>query len=1833
MSLITLIFYDELNPNNSITETISWDSLFGQSGLKSKDFIVYDQKVTLKYEDYILNITSSNDVDIIFDCDKSLPIRGLSIITSGYLEITGLPMYLAYGLLAKGDDIELNTEIRTPGLTCLDVSKKSHGNFMQLNGSIKINDSIKTDKLFLIATDVYISSNVTANLSVIIYELLTIDAFARLVVGSGQVEFKKKILNSIANDSVPWNQLTSYCSEYGSKNVSCILKGKKLTQNGILKLNKAELHNAGDITYGILSKTTYDDVNIFSSGGMKSHEKSFIDGKNVYLGFEKDINISGECKIDNLTITGHNLNVTGLLLGEGQLNTKLTGVIVNNGHISFEHPNVSANAILTSCIKNDRNCIFGILTQGGIVGTKSLTINALAVMVAGGGYIKAPNIQYRVGFFVNLAGAVCAYNVVDRSIFSIDLGLNLPCSPTSFYDLTNADKMFRLSCRVLGNSFPMLRNAATLGSLAAPLGSMIKSGVVTTANGASSVAVGLYYNPKKQAQRVVDGASYLKDGVLSAPGVISETVKSGAKSVADSASDAYKEGLIKKSQDNMNKISQAWHNTRWLDLLNYLLAMQDWYISADMIMMRGTNALIFANDVKNCMKDPQATIDGIMNGMSVMTSDIKNSLTDPNLVNTVVDAVVDEIQKAAEIPGKAINKMGSQVTGVFNAITNPVEAIAQTLNTVTFENAKKSLIDPINKRKDQLLEAGNNLCFGENQVTTAIEPNCETPQMDVGDVEPNCETSNEKTDVVEPNCEEPQTEDDENNHETPQIVDKPVSVTKKDTTLRDTVFDMALIFAPSVDRRAAVSMRFGFTITGSEMEDTLFSSHNGVSISLASSSYTMFGYHNSGGIYSNTRYEVVGNRYNTGDVHVGAMNLSANNNEEYGDFQYSTFVFDIKRDFNTGNTAKMSNNRLFSGTVGGNFYGGSDFVFSHGKVDIGGNYVVAKDVSHVIAGDAQMNAKNTEVHGHLTTKEDSSIYFETAVIFKDGKYTNQGTPYSGDTLTFRPGSSVELIEDLINVNKLDDQGAEVIAKDHITLAKEFKRAGRWVYNGYLHEQFDTIETTQDSLLEKADDKATYSVHSRQANLNGPEKHVNVQASFDEMPSSEAVAYGVGLGKYSGIDVAESVYVTTKSEHNAEYAGTRANGARVQVQTNGRITLPPQFERARGMTFANYEEAIYFVRTVYPTYNLPLPEPKKPHGIKKHLNRISKFMGTVASVFAGSGEPITMAIGAVIGGTAIAVDKADKHYERKADKDLEKRELERTKLQQRLNEENLVLQERSTISNLVNQEHMKRVGNAANQLTNSGGTQGTQSIANELTLEDAKQEALQHYAAAREELADQTQRNLADISYHHARHREHISRMGGPVIGGGIAIQAGSSGVSTFATISAGNPGLVVTGGVQIANHDFNRPPLQDSYPDTAVPRQRPRIEEIVDENYDESPQREIANNSDIIYTNLNVGLSVDERLTLTAPSNIYPVNSKVTIEEIYTETDTFLNDIQLAPEDISPNRAAAISPENRYQFAEKPTMNVLFAAISGNIYAKQEMRKRAETLAKFFDSIDPDLKPLTSDNAVMAELKMYGRSAKNVRDQFMHAVSRPDEVVKDAFLLGADVIEAGLYYYGGKDYYQPALQRNDARMAAFEQLLHADGLIQREAILTAGLSAIMTGVPGRATGASVIAKPGKPIVPAFKKKSKINSTVNKQTGYGHYFESADEAYNAIRMSNDDVVAISRNTGIKKENIQKVKEHLFLNEHLLDRYVEYGIPAEMKVFDSDIAIANAWKRLEFGAHTQYDLQLLKHEAAEAWFMKKHGPSYTNAHNAADRRFPAPDLEKLNQHKLASNNLSQ
>ena len=127
----------------------------------------------------------------------------------------------------------------------------------------------------------------------------------------------------------------------------------------------------------------------------------------------------------------------------------------------------------------------------------------------------------------------------------------------------------------------------------------------------------------------------------------------------------------------------------------------------------------------------------------------------------------------------------------------------------------------------------------------------------------------------------------------------------------------------------------------------------------------------------------------------------------------------------------------------------------------------------------------------------------------------------------------------------------------------------------------------------------------------------------------------------------------------------------------------------------------------------------------------------------------------------------------------------------------------------------------------------------------------------------------------------------------------------------------------------------------------------------------------------------------------------------------------------------------------------------------------------------------------------------------------------------------------------------------------------------------------------------------------------RQSGAGGSFEDADAAYDLIRASVSDVDAIARNSEFSNAEIADIKHHLFEQEHLLDRYVDLGVPAEWSRFDSHPGIADAWNRLEAGTHLPEDIQLLHHELTELRFMQQTGnPSYIRAHEHAELTSPAP-----------------
>jgi hypothetical protein len=121
---------------------------------------------------------------------------------------------------------------------------------------------------------------------------------------------------------------------------------------------------------------------------------------------------------------------------------------------------------------------------------------------------------------------------------------------------------------------------------------------------------------------------------------------------------------------------------------------------------------------------------------------------------------------------------------------------------------------------------------------------------------------------------------------------------------------------------------------------------------------------------------------------------------------------------------------------------------------------------------------------------------------------------------------------------------------------------------------------------------------------------------------------------------------------------------------------------------------------------------------------------------------------------------------------------------------------------------------------------------------------------------------------------------------------------------------------------------------------------------------------------------------------------------------------------------------------------------------------------------------------------------------------------------------------------------------------------------------------------------------------------------------ARESYAAIRADRDDVSTMtdhlakvacpSGRAGFSLEELAQVKNHLFVQEQLIEDY-ETGEVVSRR-FDPDAEIAAAWGRLKSGREQQSDLVLLEHELVESSYLKANrGAMYQEAHRHANKRY--------------------
>lgn len=122
---------------------------------------------------------------------------------------------------------------------------------------------------------------------------------------------------------------------------------------------------------------------------------------------------------------------------------------------------------------------------------------------------------------------------------------------------------------------------------------------------------------------------------------------------------------------------------------------------------------------------------------------------------------------------------------------------------------------------------------------------------------------------------------------------------------------------------------------------------------------------------------------------------------------------------------------------------------------------------------------------------------------------------------------------------------------------------------------------------------------------------------------------------------------------------------------------------------------------------------------------------------------------------------------------------------------------------------------------------------------------------------------------------------------------------------------------------------------------------------------------------------------------------------------------------------------------------------------------------------------------------------------------------------------------------------------------------------------------------------------------------------------ADKYYEAVRNSKKSFIvnSIAKNTGISVKSIDKVYDHVFINE--------YDLHGGRRRFDADYYMAESFRRLREGKDIQeHDIIMLKHERLEYELMKKLHLKYDEAHRITERKY---NYQKALNKFLKENNL--
>jgi hypothetical protein len=1226
-----------------IEKKLTVKELYGEN-LDTEFSISGGAKVIVLYQENLLIIRTEGEVIILLS--GNTPAIAIHIETRGSFGLVDGPtLNLKMGMYVKADGIILDLPVASDDFITLVSADKE-------DSMLHINFPISTDKLN-VQTSVYSQGSIVrANTASISYRIFERSMDSELYIGDGSYGAKRELdtanLNSIVVEEdakqareikldalfkryYEIQQINEAKEEMGGDQMfspSCRVWRTNITKNiyrrrrsriigdslkfvGISQIADTDFHLSQKIHFAPESKVELVDVKVYTSTS-QIDKKAEIKGRDVFFELKQDFDVDGKCIIDDLVVSALNSAVCGVVWGKKRLHMQIRENSSFNGIVGSEKTKVKSKYLLVSAILGNEALYHEGFISGGLVGTSELDVDALIYVRTGGGYMYSPTIFAKGGINVGLMSYVRNYNYTKNFLYNYDsLEIIAPCKPEHMSDLIDRNKMLRVA-EMIGGNFPLLRGVvATLN-----VGAYAKSMFGPTL---SSAVKSIYHDPNPFHQ-----LEYLVKAGRS-------TVKSKVSSVHESV------------ENIVHFAMREWNTDNLKELVDILLHANNLRIQGNALISQTTNAVIFVNDIQNCiLYNPDITFD--------------------NVFKTAVNSIKSVHGRATDSPRR------ERFARPRNTIVN-LEFINENLlsikKTTSFKNTNESAEERIS-----FVQAAKEVVTSEvsrivNAPITIINDIVAASQaiksISPTDTVTSMFTSNAKqVDSLITACSAVWNEES-----SPVPIQYP---TLDGAFAWDAIKETAKLLGPSIISTSFVSDEGGITLTGNYIVNTGFYRNRGVLLGYGSAVHCAFDSSNSGVIYSHNHTESVRNRNNRGILSTSELNIKASNNNEYGTTEATTrLIFDVKSQYIAEGAKFISTGQTF-GTVSGKFlsYGANDF--QNGFLNVGGDVIYSSgsrasaknlkmnyggdvtrsgeenfdnsslniaghnrttftgefnhnNVSEHIAGNSNDAARlnktsgSRTVDGQATYEKQSKLNAidvdfrynnglkregeETAAngsIFIDGaediskdattKLYNVKQETSGD---FRTDGNLSIENSRKHVGGKSTFGEE--SKTHASnlflSSKVIHRAdsSKFTFENILKLEGDHIGSDLGSTLIGAEDSLLYTKSQTLSDLGAHNAGYGIY-DIAELAPDHAHELTYGLGDQQNKTYAKSVLVSTDRTETLAYTpSARADGALATLLTKGGVTLPYEYIRAIGVTFASYAEAERFIAE-YDSWGLP-----------------------------------------------------------------------------------------------------------------------------------------------------------------------------------------------------------------------------------------------------------------------------------------------------------------------------------------------------------------------------------------------------------------------------------------------------------------------------------------------------------------------------------------------------------------------------------------------------------------------------------------------------------------------